>query len=76
MLFRNHYHCTVIRNDKPCNTQWTDIWDCTCDDRCPECNTAISPHHSDELCEGCKETKDTCLHGNLEVEEFDCPNEG
>jgi hypothetical protein len=38
----NHYEC-------PCGCEWEDEWDCTCDDRCPECNTACSPSESEEL---------------------------
>jgi hypothetical protein len=38
----NKYEC-------PCGCEWEDEWDCTCDDRCPECNTACSPSESEEL---------------------------
>jgi hypothetical protein len=40
--YLNHYHC-------PCDCEWTDEWDCMCDDRCPECNTSCSPHESEDL---------------------------
>lgn len=35
-LFLNVYECS-------CGATWQDEWDCACDDRCPDCNTAISP---------------------------------
>lgn len=41
-LYRNHYSCV-------CGEQWEDEWDCTCDDRCPKCDTSISPHMSEDL---------------------------
>ena len=47
--FRNYYKCTRIINEEICNTEWKDDWDCTCDDRCPVCNTAISPHKSEDI---------------------------
>jgi hypothetical protein len=40
--FRNHYRCS-------CGTEWTDEWSCTCNDRCPNCNTEIEPYLSDEI---------------------------
>lgn len=42
--FRNHYLCP------DCGHSWTDDWDSTCDDDCPNCGTRhISPHKSDDL---------------------------
>lgn len=41
--FINHYHCPR------CNESWQDESDCTCDDRCPECNLSCSPTHSEDL---------------------------
>lgn len=41
--YLNHYCCPY------CEVEWTDEWDCTCDDRCPDCDRPISPYHSDEL---------------------------
>ena len=29
-----------------CGATWTDKWSCECDDRCPMCNTAVSPSES------------------------------
>lgn len=39
----NHYHCSW------CGCEWQDEWDCTCNDRCPNCDAETEPHHSDEL---------------------------
>jgi hypothetical protein len=36
----NHYHCEV------CDESWEDTWSCGCDDECPTCGDAISPHES------------------------------
>lgn len=41
--FRNWYRCDH------CKTVWDDVWDCTCDDRCPMCDTSISPYTSEEI---------------------------
>lgn len=39
--YRNHYiHC---------GQPWTDVWSCTCNDRCPVCDAEIEPTHSDDL---------------------------
>lgn len=40
--FRNHYEC-------PCGYNWTDEWDSTCDDRCPDCDTSCSPTESEDI---------------------------
>jgi len=37
--FTNHYEC-------PCGTEWTDQWECACDDDCPSCGTTCSPTES------------------------------
>lgn len=42
VTYRNFYEC-------PCGTEWTDEWDCMCDDRCPSCNTSCSPSDSIEI---------------------------
>lgn len=42
MAFINYYRCT-------CGHDWADIWSCKCDDRCPECNTSISPYKSEDI---------------------------
>ena len=39
----NHYHCV------DCNHEWSDEWDCQCDDECPDCGTALSPLRSEEV---------------------------
>lgn len=41
--YLNHYACSE------CGHHWTDEWSCMCDDRCPNCNTPISPYFSKEL---------------------------
>lgn len=41
--YLNHYGCSE------CGHHWTDEWSCMCDDRCPDCNTPISPYFSKEL---------------------------
>jgi len=42
----NQYCCEC------CGTEWQDVWDCACDDRCPQCNLAVAPHRSDEQVSG------------------------
>ena len=36
--YRKYYHCGN------CHCEWTDEHDCLCDDKCPECNTAMQPY--------------------------------
>lgn len=43
--FRNYYKCYQ------CNVEWNDVGDCTCDDRCPSCDVAMSPYCYDEITE-------------------------
>lgn len=45
-MYLNHYECD-------CGAQWTDEWDCMCDDRCPSCDCPCCPHHSEEYCPQC-----------------------
>lgn len=40
--WRNKYLC-------PCGTRWNDQWSCMVDDRCPTCDTAVSPYDSEQL---------------------------
>ena len=35
-MFRNFY--------RHCGVEWDDVWDCTCNDRCPVCNCEIEPY--------------------------------
>ena len=42
MLFDNHYTCV-------CGEEWTDVWHCACNDKCPSCNKEIEPHTSEEI---------------------------
>lgn len=38
--YLNQYRCPY------CQTEWEDVWDCTCNDRCPDCNKEIEPFES------------------------------
>lgn len=38
----NLYRC------EECNHDWQTDWSCACDDRCPECNSSTSPHHTND----------------------------
>jgi len=38
MTYTDHYF--------HCGTEWTDDWDCMCNDRCPVCNGEIEPYYS------------------------------
>jgi hypothetical protein len=43
----NYYHhldCPV----QP-GIEWTDQWDCQCNDRCPACNAEMTPYKSEEI---------------------------
>jgi hypothetical protein len=40
--YENHYRC-------PCGCEWTDEWDCMCNDRCPECDSECEPYDSEEV---------------------------
>lgn len=48
-LYRNHYRCSVVIDGKPCGAEWSDEWDCMCNDRCPRCNAEIEPYESDDI---------------------------
>jgi peptide subunit release factor 1 (eRF1) len=41
--FRNFYKCP------DCNTEWDDMWSCTCNDKCPDCNKEIEPYESEDI---------------------------
>jgi len=41
--FRNFYECGRD------GTKWHDEWTCSCNDRCPACDTEIEPYFSQEL---------------------------
>jgi DNA-directed RNA polymerase subunit RPC12/RpoP len=41
--YTNFYKCSE------CGTEWQDEWDCTCNDRCPNCNTEIEPYKSEDI---------------------------
>lgn len=40
IVWRNKYLCD-------CGEEWDDEWSCQCDDRCPSCDTSISPLESE-----------------------------
>jgi hypothetical protein len=42
MTYLNYYRCS-------CGKRWVDTWSCTCNDRCPTCNTEIQPYRSDDF---------------------------
>jgi hypothetical protein len=38
--YLNQYRCPY------CKTEWADVWDSGCNDRCPDCNKEIEPYES------------------------------
>lgn len=36
-MFLKHHYCP------DCNINWTDTWECLCDDNCPQCDTPTGP---------------------------------
>lgn len=40
--FLNRYRCDE------CEVDWSDEWDCQCDDECPECGVSYTPVESTE----------------------------
>lgn len=44
-MYINQYRCGR------CVTEWENLDDCMCDDRCPECNQSTSPHTSQKVVE-------------------------
>jgi rubrerythrin len=38
--YTNYYAC------QECGVAWSTRWACTCDDKCPKCNTAHTPYSS------------------------------
>jgi len=43
MLYRKFYKCSE------CGHEWEDVWDCLCNDRCPECDAEIEPYDWEEV---------------------------
>ena len=43
--YLNKYECE-------CGCEWDDVWDCMCNDRCPDCNRETNPKESIDLTEG------------------------
>lgn len=40
---------TVLNRYRHCGTEWTDLWSCACNDRCPVCRAEIEPYSSEEI---------------------------
>lgn len=56
MQFINHYRCPR------CEKDWTDEWDCMCDDDCPHCGCRhISPYRSEDAVSGDEAKEDEPL---------------
>jgi len=43
MWYIKYYKCS------DCGCEWQDEWDCLCDDKCPNCNTSMSPYNHDVI---------------------------
>jgi len=41
--YLNEYYCAH------CDIHWDDVWDCMCNDKCPECDKEIEPFKSTKL---------------------------
>ena len=41
--YENHYKCPYD------GAEWADVWDCACNDKCPQCNAEIEPFKSEKL---------------------------
>lgn len=41
--YLNHYYC------EDCDLDWTDEWDCQCDNECPNCGADYTPVRSEEI---------------------------
>ncbi len=39
-MFKNLYRCSY------CDQHWSDIWDCVCNDNCPNCQKSYAPYKS------------------------------
>ncbi len=52
--YLNQYRCPY------CQTEWEDVWDCGCNDRCPDCNKAIEPYESGLIAGDSAETELPC----------------
>lgn len=52
--YLNQYRCPY------CQTEWEDVWDCGCNDRCPDCNKEIEPYESALIAGDSAETELPC----------------
>jgi len=43
-----------------CDQEWTEQWDCTCNDKCPVCNQEIEPREIISKEEQCKRLHTEC----------------
>ena len=48
--YLNQYRCPY------CQTEWEDSLDCSCNDRCPDCNKEIEPYESALIADDSVET--------------------
>jgi hypothetical protein len=39
----------ILSRYRHCGTQWTDLWDCACDDECPVCGNEIQSYEYEEV---------------------------
>jgi len=65
MRFKNKYRCE-------CGTAWEDEWSCMCDDRCPSCDTPISPEYSEAVGDVCDMVYSLFAHGLEDEEIVEC----
>ena len=55
LQYINYYECP--RDE----TRWEEIWECKCNDRCPTCNSEVTPYRSKEIGED-DEVKELICH--------------
>lgn len=41
--FKNYYYC------KDCDNHWEDVWTCSCNDKCSNCNKEIEPYKYEDV---------------------------
>jgi len=41
-VFINFYQCV-------CGKEWESVWSCACNSKCPECNSEIEPHQTEDI---------------------------
>jgi len=40
---------SVLNHYRHCGAEWSDLWSCACNDRCPVCRAEIEPYYSEQL---------------------------